>query len=626
MSAVPGTAVPPSGRQCLSAAQEHVATEPTVALQWLARLVDAEPDFAAWTAAAGLLDTLDATAATQAVRTARVGIVGSATTNQLTGLLRLAALRYGVWLEVLETGYDQYRQQILDPDSELFAFEPDIVLLAVHDGAVQLPDRTDDAAAAVESEIARWSGLWRRIADRCGADVVQHLFAVRPDTVHSHLAPGTRRARSSMLADLNRGLAERAGAGVSLVDCDALAAGYGKARWFDDRYWHISKQPYSLGALPIVARHTAAVLAARLGLMRRVMVLDLDNTLWGGVIGDDGLAGIVLGPGSMAGEAHAAFQRWCVDMARRGIVLAVCSKNDEETALQPFRQHPDMVLAEDDIAVFVANWEPKADNLRRIASRLGLGLDSLVFVDDNPAERDSVRAALPMVEVVDLPADPARYIDAVAGSLLFESAQLTDEDLIRARAYRARATAEAMREESVSIEDFHRDLEMTAAVAPIDEVSLPRVVQLIGKTNQFNLTTRRHGEEAVRRFMTDADSVSLAVRLQDRLADHGLVAAVIATTIDDALDIDTWVMSCRVIGRTLERTMLAHLIEEARRRGLNALRGTYIPTARNGLVSGLYEDLGFRSDGGEDGTTRWTLDVPTKTPRNETIKERAWVT
>jgi FkbH-like protein len=280
-----------------------------------------------------------------------------------------------------------------------------------------------------------------------------------------------------------------------------------------------------------------------------------------------------------------------------------------------------MALSEDDIAAFVANWEPKPDNIRRVAEELDLGLDSFVFVDDNPAEREIVRQLLPEVEVVELPSDPSGYIAAVADSLLFEVVSITAEDWQRTDQYRTRSSTRKLLDTASSIEEFHASLSMEAELFAFDEMHLPRVVQLINKTNQFNLTTRRHGEESVRAFMADPSTVTLAFKLRDRLADHGLIAAVVAVAADDAYEIDTWVMSCRVIGRTVERTVLAWLIDAARDRGFSRIIGRYIPTPKNALVSDLFGVLGFERGPNSGEMQTWHLAVPSSTPVNPFIEE-----
>jgi FkbH-like protein len=534
-------------------------------------------------------------------------------------MLELACFALGIEVELYAGGYDQYRQEILDDRSGLHGFEPTHVVLAVHEGAAVLPELSETPDEDVAREAGRWQGLWERVAARTGARVVQHTFAVRHDPTLGHLAARLPGSRYAMLHALNSELGARAGDEVALVDCERLADAWGKARWFDDRYWFYAKQAVSLEALPLLARHTAAVIAADLGLARKCLVLDLDNTLWGGVVGEDGLAGLRLGEGP-EGEAYVAFQERILELKRKGIVLAVASKNEEADARSVFEQHPAMRIRLDDIACFAANWETKVDNIRSIAETLDLGLDALVYADDNPSEREIVRRFLPEVDVLALPADPALFGRTLAEYLHFETATLSAEDVARADHYRARAQAAERRLELDDLGDFLRDLEMQARIEPFDELRLPRIVQLIGKTNQFNLTTRRHSLARVRELTGEPGAIHLYLELRDRFADHGLVGVLIATREDDAMVIDTWLLSCRVIGRTAEHAMLEQLCRRAVAQGCTRLRGTYVPTAKNALVAGLYESLGFVQDGEADDATTWEYDLVAKgIPANEFV-------
>jgi FkbH-like protein len=590
-------------RQARAAARDGRLAE---AARCLREAVDAGDDFPVWHAGAALLPALGDVETPR--RTARLAVLGSYTTAHLLPVLRLAAWRLGIRLETWEAPYAQHRQAILDPSSPLWAFAPEVVLLAVHAGALELPGYSAAPGEAVEAEVARWTGLWEAVARRAGARVIQHTFVPPEAAPMGHLGVRLPGSRHAMVRAVNARLGERAGTAAALVDCERLAALVGTSRWFEPRYWYASKHAVALGAVPLLARHTAAVLAAELGLGRKCVVLDLDNTLWGGVIGEDGLAGIALGEGP-AGEAYADFQEYLLALKARGIILAVCSKNDEAAAREPFEKHPGMRIRLDDVAAFVANWEPKPDNLRRIARQLDLGLDALVFVDDNPVECEAVRRFVPEVDVVALPPDPADYVRAMSRYLLLEASAFTAEDAARTEQYRARAAVAALEERTGSLDGFLRSLAMRAVVRPFDEARLPRIAQLIGKTNQFNVTTRRHGVAQLRAFMADPRCVHLALRLRDRFADHGLVAVLIARAEGERLDIDTWLMSCRVIGRTAEAAMLSELCAAAARRGCRVLRGTYVPTAKNGMVADVFERHGFVRTGAEQGTTTWEYDL-----------------
>jgi FkbH-like protein len=414
-----------------------------------------------------------------------------------------------------------------------------------------------------------------------------------------------------MLQSLNLRLGELAAGtgGVSLVDCDRLAGAVGKERWFDDRWWARSKQAVGLDAVPVLARQTAAVIAAAAGLSRKCIVLDLDNTLWGGIVGEDGLAGIRLG-GDAPGEAYLAFQEHLLALKRKGVILAVASKNNPGDAREVFERHPEMRIRLDDIAVFLANWDDKPASIRRVAETLGIGLDALVFVDDNPAERQAVRELVPEVDVVALPDDPSGYVRALAAYPWLETAALTDDDRRRTEQYRARAHVAELRSGAGSMEEFLAGLGMRARIAGFDELRLPRITQLVNKTNQFNLTTRRASETEMRRVAEDDGHVDLCLELHDRFADHGLIAVLIARQDGPELDIETFLMSCRVIGRTVEEALVARVCREAAQRGCIRLRGRYVPSPKNAMVADLYERLGFEPAGRDGDATLWTLEVP----------------
>jgi len=384
-------------------------------------------------------------------------------------------------------------------------------------------------------------------------------------------------------------------------------------RWFDPRYWNLSKQAVSLEAVPLLARHTAAVIGADLGVSRKCLVLDLDNTLWGGVIAEDGLAGIRLGSG-VDGEAFVAFQEYILQLKNKGVILTVCSKNNYADAIQPFEKHPEMRLKFRDIALFIANWESKPHNIRRIAQDLNIGLDALVFVDDNPTEREAIRRFVPDVEVLSLPEDPSYFVRALSNCLSFETSAYTPDDAKRGDQYRARAQLRELETSAGSIENFYRSLEMQAVVAPFDSFHLPRIAQLIGKTNQFNLTSRRHGIAQLEQFIKDPQCIHLYLRLRDRFADHGLVAVIIGKRQGAVLDIDTWLMSCRVIGRTVERTLMEQLCRKAIEMGGTTLHGTYVQTEKNVMAKDAYAKVGFNLVRETEEGVTWSYDLSVKGP------------
>lgn len=598
------------GSTLLEIARLHIDVgEPLKARSAIGRLVSSDASFRSWVAATQLLERLRAEAEAAGATPLRVSLLGTSTLDQLGPLVELAGAAVGIDLRVQVGPYGQIESEVLHPDSQFHDYDPDVVILAPDARGLPLPPSTDDVSAVVEEALQRWTSVWGALQQGRGAQVL-HLNLVPPlERPLGNLEAVDPGSRWGLVATLNRELALAAERmHVHTVDTFGLAALYGIEQWTDDRYWFHAKQAVALGALPRLAREIVAVLQASLGRAKKCIVVDLDNTLWGGVVGDDGVANLRL-EGSAVGEAHLALQKYLSELKDRGVLLAVCSKNDEQTARAPFLEREDMRLGLDDFVAFIANWEPKSDNLRLVADQLDIGLEALVFLDDNPAERALIRQQMPQVDVIELPSDPSGFLRTLASYRGFEAVAITGEDRNRTDQYRARTAAAEAQAASGSFEDYLQGLDMVADVAPVDRSSLPRVAQLVGKTNQWNLTTRRHPADVLERYVDDRASIVLSLRLRDRFADHGLVAAIIATPVDDALDIDTFVMSCRVIGRTVERSMLDALLVEAEDRGVEEIRATYIRTPRNGVVADLYGRLGFDHVGASEQATYWKLSL-----------------
>ena len=549
----------------------------------------------------------------------RLAVLGSSTLDPLLPGLRVGALRRGLWLQVHTGEYGQYAAELAEEGGALDAFKPDAVLLAL-DAPHLLRGFSPamDAAAAqarLDQVCADLVRLWAQARRRGWGVVQQTVLPVFPPLAGSneHRLPGSPAAACQQLNARLRALADAEG--VDLLALDARAAQDGIGAWHDPVLWHRAKQEVHPGAGPMYGDLVGRILAARQGRSGKALVLDLDNTLWGGVIGDDGMAGIVLGQGSALGEAHAAFQAYAKAMAQRGVILAVCSKNDEKNALEPFDSHPEMVLRRSDIACFVANWTDKATNLREIARRLNIGIDSLVFVDDNPAERAIIRQELPMVAVPEVGEDPALFAQTVADAGYFEAVRLTEEDRARAGQYQANLERESALEGATDMDAYLRSLDMELRWNRFDAVGAARIVQLVNKTNQFNLTTRRTTPEAVAAIIADDTALSLQLRLLDRFGDNGIIAIVAGRREGADLVIGTWLMSCRVLGRGAEAATLNLVAAEATRLGAARLVGEYRPTEKNGMVADHYGRLGFSPLGaGTDGTARWALDLPSFTP------------
>jgi FkbH-like protein len=548
----------------------------------------------------------------------RLALLASSTVAHLQPAIRVAALRRGMWCTIYETDYGQYLQELLDAESGLHRFKPNAVLFALDarhltSGADVAADETQ-AAAIFDEAVDKLTSCWRlaREAFRCPV-VQQTVLPVLPTVLGSneHRVPGSPDALSARLNAALRGLADKAG--VSLLALDERVRADGTRAWHDPVLWHRAKQEVSPAAAPLYGDLVGRLLAAQQGLTQKCLVLDLDNTIWGGVIGDDGLEGIELGQGSVVGEAFIAVQDYARQLARRGIILAVCSKNDEANALAPFEQHPEMLLKRNDIAAFVANWQDKASNLRAIASELNIGLDSLVFADDNPFERNLVRQELPMVKVPELPEDPALFPQCLADAGYFEALSVTDEDRERTRLYQDNRARETLKSQATDITSYLRGLDMRMVWRRFDRVGLSRTVQLINRTNQFNLTTRRYTDDDVVALINDPGAFGLQLRLIDRFGDNGIIAIVIGRLRENRdLHIDTWLMSCRVLGRQVEEATLNLVAQEARRLGAGRLVGEYIPTSKNGMVAKHYEKLGFSVvESAPDGSSRSVLDLST---------------
>ncbi len=570
-------------------------------------------DFTAASAAVRRLKKFRREGVGSAVR-AKIAVLGSTTTTQLCAFLDLFLFAHNVDAEIYEAPYGLLRQEILDPSSDLYSFKPDFVFLAVTRrdlGAMPGPGDAPDAVdAAVDAAAGEWQALWQTAYDRLGCQIIQNNFDVPPWRVFGNLELSQPGAPGNFIDRVNRELCMRAPKWVSIHDLDGLASMVGRWNWGDERFFHLAKLPCAPEHLSVYAHKIAALVAARLGRSKKCLVLDLDNTLWGGVIGDDGLAGINIGQGDAIGEAYVAFQRYAKALAERGIILAVCSKNEDVNAREPFEKHPEMVLKLEDIACFVANWEDKAANLRRIAQQLNIGVDSLVFVDDNPAERALVRQLLPEVAVPEIPVDPADYVRAVEQHRYFEAVSIGAEDFARTGYYRANAQRAQIASNVGDLDEFLRSLEMRGWVGPVGPMEMDRTVQLIGKSNQFNLTTRRHSAGDVQRMVESDDWITRVVKLEDRFGDNGLISVLLARAEGEALVIDTWLMSCRVLKRGVEHFLLNNIAAAARERGLKEVRGEYIPTAKNVLVKNHYAGLGFEQvEADENGRTLWRLDI-----------------
>jgi FkbH-like protein len=548
----------------------------------------------------------------------RLSVLASSTVDHLLPAIRIAGLRRRMLIHVNCGPYGQYRQDLLNPRSGLREFVPHAVLFSLSAREAIAGISVTAQASEVEDSIGTFIDglrlLWRRARETGNPAIIQQTFLNITEPLfgsYDRLVPG---APSRIVMRLNERLCVAAAEdGIILLDVARASERDGLDAWFDTGQWLHGKLEIAPQAAPFYGDLVARILAAERGLSKKCLVLDLDNTLWGGVIGDDGLDGIVLGEGSAVGEAHSALQRYAKQLKERGVILAVCSKNDGTVAEAAFREHPEMLLRQSDFGAFVANWHDKAENLKAIAAQLNIGLDSLVFIDDNPVERARIRQSLPMVAVPELPDDVAQYVRCLAEAGYFEALAFTSEDRDRTRLYAENAEREALLGAAQTLNEFLRDLKMSVVCGPFTAVDHNRIVQLINKTNQFNTTTRRYTSEEITDLTSKPGPMTLQFRLIDRIGDNGLVSTMIlrpTLNSGDILEIENWVMSCRVFGRQLEFEAMNIAVEAARQRGVKKFVAPYIATSKNTVIAALYSSLGFTPvapPAPVDGEVRWSL-------------------
>jgi FkbH-like protein len=543
----------------------------------------------------------------------KLGIVSNATTEFIVPAIIGTGLRHGLAIECVTTPFGQFLQSALDPLSEINQAQCDICLIALDFRALPLETGIGQDAladAAIKQSLTLINTIRKGLAPHCKTIVTQTL-APLPDSYSGSLDFVLAGALDHQVARFNIDMVSHSRNEDQIVfDVAGVAARIGLSQWHDPAIWNLAKQPFALSCVPLYAESLCRIIASVKGKARKALVLDLDNTVWAGVIGDDGMTGINIAQGDPTGEAHLALQRYALNLRERGIVLAVSSKNTDDVARQVFREHPDMLLREEHIAVFQANWTDKASNLRAIAKALNIGVDALVFVDDNPAERALVRKELPQVAVPELPDDPAFYVRTLAAGGYFEAVAYSHEDGERAKYYADNAKRAELQSAVTNIDEYLQSLNMEIEIRPFDEGGKARIAQLINKSNQFNLTTRRYSEADVAAMIDDPQLLTMQIRLADAFGDNGMIAVVIVKKSERDWEIDSWLMSCRVLGRRVEDVVLEQLCTLAQQQGAARLIGVFRPTDRNGIVKNHYLGLGFECDHKDrDGVEYWTLPV-----------------
>jgi FkbH-like protein len=546
----------------------------------------------------------------------RIAILGGSTTTEVMSMLELFLLAQGIQPTFYESGYNRYSEEVLFENPDLWNFKPDIVFIhTTWHNVSQFPgllEAESEVEKRLHAEMARFESLWQKIHEKLGAVIIQNNFDLPQLRPLGNLEASEPYCRVNFLLRLNAGFAAYARSHTRFLinDIHFLSAQVGVAAWHDHNYWYNFHMAVSPTATVVLAQNVAAIVKSVYGKTKKCLILDLDNTLWGGVIGDDGVQNLMLGRDHPVGEAFLDFQRYVKDLKQRGVLLAVCSKNNAEIAKEGF-SHPDSVLKLEDFSVFKANWDPKPDNIHATAAELNIGLDSMVFVDDNPAERALVAGQLPEVAVPDIGSDVSRFAEILEHERYFEVPRVVQDDLSRSNYYTSNAERSAHQADFRDYGEFLASLEMTAEIGPFLPVYLERITQLINKTNQFNLTTRRYTSAEVEAISRDPGFVTLYGRLADKFGDNGLVSVLIGRVCQETIELDLWLMSCRVLKREMELAMFDALVEECLARGIRKILGIYIPSKKNGMVAEHYPSLGFtRVDGTSGDRQLWQYQVP----------------
>lgn len=555
-----------------------------------------------------------------ATKTIRVALAADSASQFLCTALQGYAALQGLKLDLYEAPYNQIGLQVFNPASELNDFKAKYIILFESTQHLQkhfyhtpLAERGDFAQHHLQQ-----IGDYAEAAQRNGAKLIYYNFTDCNDGVFGNFASNYSRSFPAQLRLLNARLTEVASQhkNMFVVDLLSLQSRYGQAAMIDPKVYIQTDMVLGTEILPAVAKLTVDTISAIEGTFKKCLILDLDNTVWGGIIGDDGLNNIQVG-GLGAGKAFTQLQQWAKELKNRGIILCVASKNTEHIAMEPFEKHPDMVLRMEDISVFMANWDNKVKNIQRIQEILNIGFDSMVFVDDNPFERNMVRENLPAVTVPELPEDPSLYLDYLLSLNLFETASVSDNDEIRTHQYRQEAKRVAAQQYFENEDEYLKSLDMVATIEGLTDFNLPRVAQLTQRSNQFNLRTERFTEEEMLQFSKDSNNSILNFQLADKYGDHGLIAIIMLQQQGKEMFINNWIMSCRVLKRGMENFTLNTIVDAAKTVGCTMLKGEYIPTPKNGIVENNYADLGFTFT-----DNYWTLNITEYTPLKTFIEKK----
>ncbi len=552
----------------------------------------------------------------------KIAVLGNSSTQFLSLAIKGYAELEGIPVRVFDADYNQIDAQLIDTSSEVYGFGPDCILLylsteKIYEEFLDLP--IAERAGFASRMMGRIEGWWNMIASNGHCRIIQPDLTEIEDNALGQYSLKVENSFIYQIRKLNFLLEERMTLrnDVYPVDLLSLQIRLGKHVYFDGSLYYNAKMDISLDALPYVAKAVIDVVKAMNGSIKKCVICDLDNTLWGGIIGDDGMGGIEIGELGR-GHAFTDLQRYLKQLKECGIILAVCSKNNEDTAKEPFEKHEEMVLRLSDISVFVANWDDKASNIKLIQETLNIGMDSIVFLDDNPFERNLIRQMIPDIEVPELPEDPALYLEYLQEQNYFETVSFTGASSDRTAQYQAEFERKQAEKTFESIDDYLKSLEMKGGAKPFEEVRYARIAQLTQRSNQFNLRTVRYTEDEIARIASDDKYLTLYYTLEDKYGDHGLVSVVIMEKISDKeLFINTWLMSCRVLKRGMEEFIVNKIFETAKSGGFEKIKAEYIPTAKNKMVKDIYDTFGFTVT----GEGKYEMNVDDYEPRHVYIDD-----
>ncbi|MCH5274575.1 MAG: HAD family hydrolase [Lachnospiraceae bacterium] len=543
----------------------------------------------------------------------KIAVLGGSTTHDIIKMLELFLLHYGIEPVFYESEYGQYFQDAMFPGEELAGFNPDVIYIHTCNRNIQAYPAIDASEEEVEdllsSTLARFRSMWEALRERYGCVIIQNNFEFPYYRLMGNKEAVDIHGRQYFLNRLNEGFYRyaRENRNFYINDIQYLSSCYGLDKWSDPFYWHMYKYALCLPAIPYLSFNVANMIKALYGKNKKALVLDLDNTLWGGVVGDDGPENLEIGQETSMGQVYTEFQSYLKQQKDIGVLLNVSSKNEPENALAGL-SHPDGVLRPEDFILIKANWEPKSENVAKIASELDILPESLVFVDDNPAEREIVRTQLPGTAVPEMES-PEQFIRILDRSGFFEVTALSEDDKQRGEMYKANLERKKQQESFGNYEEYLESLQMVGHIKAFEPLYMARIAQLTNKSNQFNLTTKRYTQAQIEQTAADPAYITLYGKLEDKFGDNGVVSVVIGRREDDTLHIELWLMSCRVLKRDMEFAMMDVLVHKCLQEGIKKIKGYYYPTAKNKMVENFYDLQGFTLESRDaEGNTVWNFE------------------